>query len=94
MAAPAIVSVLTRSDSEEEPAMYSLDANINTAVERQAERVRGVQAYGLSHKAEAAALPGQMGRALLGRVLAGQAGRALAIACVVIATLLLAYVAR
>ena len=29
--------------------MYHTDANINIAVERQAERVRAVQAYGLPH---------------------------------------------
>jgi hypothetical protein len=74
--------------------MYNLDPNINTAVERQAERAHAVQAYGLPHKAENAALPGQMDRAPLGRVLASQTGRALAIACVVIGTLLLAYIAR
>ena len=35
--------------------MYPLDPNINAAVERQAERVRAVQAYGLRHDPEQAA---------------------------------------
>ena len=34
--------------------MYSLDTNTNIAVERQAERVRAVQAIGLSHTPEPA----------------------------------------
>ncbi len=33
--------------------MYQLDPNINSAVERQADRVRAVQAYGSGHAASA-----------------------------------------
>jgi len=73
--------------------MFSLDPNINTAVEHQAERVRAVQAVSLPQKAGLSA-PAVLMDDVLSRLLAGRAGRALALACVVIATLLLAYAAR
>ena len=65
------------------------DAMITISLDRQAEKVRNVQAYGLSQKAMPAGstdngpLAGLMGRAL-----------PLAMALVVIGTLLLGYVAR
>jgi hypothetical protein len=34
------------NETDKETNMYQLDTNINTAIERQADRVRAVQAYG------------------------------------------------
>jgi hypothetical protein len=41
-----VLNAATSRTADQEANMYSLDPNINTAMERQAEQVRVVQAYG------------------------------------------------
>src|SRR5258706_9307566 len=78
-AAPVTVLLLTQSDSEEEPAMYSLDINTNTAVERQAERMSVVRRVGLAQMAGPAGQSWPMDGAPHTGLPVGQIGRALVV---------------
>jgi hypothetical protein len=65
--------------------MYSFDTNINTAIERQADRVRAVQAYGSRRSAAAQSAPSQSadGQGGMSRM-AGKATLALAAAAPIV----------
>jgi ferric-dicitrate binding protein FerR (iron transport regulator) len=68
--------------------MYHIDANINIALDRQAERVRAVQAYGLPHRPARAASSYSMDDTDLSRRPAGQTRLSLALAVGVIGMLM------
>jgi hypothetical protein len=76
------------TDCKMEPAMVHSDLNINIALQRQAERVRAVQAYGVTHKSEPAATSWPIDDARPNRQPAGQTRLGLAIAVGVIRTLM------
>jgi hypothetical protein len=73
--------------------MYSLDPNLNTAVDRQAQKVRNVQAYGTSPKAGRAAQDWETSDTPHGAWPVGRIVGALAMAAVVVG-IVVVYVAR